>query len=220
MLATSFLAVCFPNMKHSYQCSSHKAKQCATKEVRADRLNLIVAQQLAEFFFREDRLKDWEDLLRSDIRDDPENKSLKNRIKGIDKKMENILQNLEDVVSKALTKRLDELTRKKEELENKLKKFTNVPTKLTTNDIRKYKTRFIQLLMNEDIPEARQFLKNTIKKIIVYNNKITVTFNLKTINENLNYPLEISSPSERCCRVLLKPRKPLKIRQFIHAKAL
>lgn len=167
----------------TYQCSSHKAKQCATKEVRADRLNLIVAQQLAEFFFREDRLKDWEDLLRSDIRDDPENKGLKNRIRGIDKKMENILQNLEDVVSKALTKRLDELTRKKEELENKLKKFTNVPTKLTTNDIRKYKTRFIQLLMNEDIPEARQFLKNTIKKIIVYNNKITVTFNLKTINE-------------------------------------
>lgn len=105
----------------TYQCPSHKAKQCETKEVRADRLNLIVAQQLAKFFFREDRLKDWEDLLRSDIRDDPENKSLKNRIKGIDKKMENILQNLEDVVSKALTKRLDELTRKKEELESKLK---------------------------------------------------------------------------------------------------
>lgn len=167
----------------TYQCPSHKAKHCETKEVRADRLNLIVAQQLAEFFFREDRLKDWEDLLRSDIRDDPENKSLKNRIKGIDKKMENILQNLEDVVSKALTQRLDELAQKKEELENKLKKFTNVPTKLTTNDIRKYKTRFIQLLMNEDIPEARQFLKDTIKKITVYNNKITVTFNLKTMNQ-------------------------------------
>ena len=66
-------------------------------------------------------MKDWENLFQSDIRDDPENKSLKNRIKGIDKKMENILQNLEDVVSKALTKRLDELTRKKEELESKLK---------------------------------------------------------------------------------------------------
>ena len=105
----------------TYQCSSHKAKQCATKEVRADRLNLIVAQQLAELFFREDRLKVWENLFQSDIRDDPENQSLKNRIKGIDKKMENILQNLEDVVSKALTKRLDELTRKKEELESKLK---------------------------------------------------------------------------------------------------
>lgn len=38
--------------------------------------------------------------------------------------------------------------------------------------------------------------------------------------ENLNYPFEISPPSERCCWVLLKPRKPLKIRQFIHAKAL
>ena len=37
---------------------------------------------------------------------------------------------------------------------------------------------------------------------------------------NPNYPFEISPPSERCCRVLLKPRKPLKIRQFIHAKAL
>ena len=37
---------------------------------------------------------------------------------------------------------------------------------------------------------------------------------------NFNYPFEISPPSERCCWVLLKPRKPLKIRQFIHAKAL
>lgn len=149
----------------TYQCPSHKAKQCETKEVRADRLNLIVAQQLAEFFFREDRLKDWEDLLRSDIRDDPENKSLKNRIKGIDKKMENILQNLEDVVSKALTQRLDELAQKKEELESKLRKMTNVPTRITKDDMKKLKAGFIQLLMNEDLPEVRQFLKNTIKKL-------------------------------------------------------
>ena len=42
----------------------------------------------------------------------------------------------------------------------------------------------------------------------------------KFVSEIQYYPLEISSPSERCCRVLLKPRKPLKIRQFIHAKAL
>lgn len=159
----------------TYQCPSHKAKQCETKEVRADHLNLIVAQQLAEFFFREDRLKDWEDLLRSDIRDDPENKSLKNRIKGIDKKMENILQNLEDVVSKALTQRLDELAQKKEELESKLRKMTNVPTRITKDDMKKLKAGFIQLLMNEDLPEVRQFLKNTIKKI-------TVTFNLKMMN--------------------------------------
>lgn len=166
----------------TYQCPSHKAKQCETKEVRADRLNLIVAQQLAEFFFREDRLKDWEDLLRSDIRDDPENKSLKSRIKGIDKKMENILQNLEDVVSKALTQRLDELAQKKEELESKLRKMTNVPTRITKDDMKKLKAGFIQLLMNEDLPEVRQFLKNTIKKITVYNDKITVTFNLKMMN--------------------------------------
>lgn len=166
----------------TYQCPSHKAKQCETKEVRADRLNLIVAQQLAKFFFREDRLKDWEDLLRSDIRDDPENKSLKNRIKGIDKKMENILQNLEDVVSKALTQRLDELAQKKEELESKLRKMTNVPTRITKDDMKKLKAGFIQLLMNEDLPEVRQFLKNTINKITVYNDKITVTFNLKMMN--------------------------------------
>lgn len=38
--------------------------------------------------------------------------------------------------------------------------------------------------------------------------------------DKFNYPFEISPPSERCCWVLLKPRKPLKIRQFIHAKAL
>lgn len=166
----------------TYQCPSHKAKQCETKEVRADRLNLIVAQQLAKFFFREDRLKDWEDLLRSDIRDDPENKSLKNRIMGIDKKMENILQNLEDVVSKALTQRLDELAQKKEELESKLRKMTNVPTRITKDDMKKLKAGFIQLLMNEDLLEVRQFLKNTINKITVYNDKITVTFNLKMMN--------------------------------------
>ena len=127
-------------------------------------------------------MKDWEDLLRSDIRDDPENKSLKNRIKGIDKKMENILQNLEDVVSKALTQRLDELVQKKEELGSKLRKMTNVPTRITKDDMKKLKAGFIQLLMNEDLPEVRQFLKNTIKKITVYNDKIIVTFNLKMMN--------------------------------------
>lgn len=37
---------------------------------------------------------------------------------------------------------------------------------------------------------------------------------------NLNWPFEISPPSERRYRVLLNPRKPLKIRQFIHAKVL
>ena len=43
---------------------------------------------------------------------------------------------------------------------------------------------------------------------------------LPFLQTNAYYPFEISPPSERCCRVLLKPRKPLKIRQFIHAKAL
>ena len=45
-------------------------------------------------------------------------------------------------------------------------------------------------------------------------------YKIEEVLSNYDYPLEISSPSERCCRVLLKPRKPLKIRQFIHAKAL
>ena len=40
------------------------------------------------------------------------------------------------------------------------------------------------------------------------------------LSDKKNYPFEISPPSERRYRVLLKPRKPLKIRQFIHAKAL
>lgn len=60
--------------------------------------------------------------------------------------------------------------------------MTNVPTRITKDDMKKLKADFIQLLMNEDLPEVRQFLKNTIKKITVYNNKITVTFNLKMMN--------------------------------------
>lgn len=47
-----------------------------------------------------------------------------------------------------------------------------------------------------------------------------ITKVVRRVNRNTNYPFEISPPSERCCWVLLKPRKPLKIRQFIHAKAL
>lgn len=31
--------------------------------------------------------------------------------------------------------------------------------------MKKLKAGFIQLLMNEDLPEVRQFLKNTIKKL-------------------------------------------------------
>lgn len=53
--------------------------------------------------------------------------------------------------------------------------MTNVPTRITKDDMKKLKAGFIQLLMNEDLPEVRQFLKNTIKKI-------TVTFNLKMMN--------------------------------------
>lgn len=67
-------------------------------------------------------------------------------------------------------------------MESKLRKMTNVPTRITKDDMKKLKADFIQLLMNEDLPEVRQFLKNTIKKITVYNNKITVTFNLKMMN--------------------------------------
>lgn len=53
------------------------------------------------------------------------------------------------------------------------------------------------------------FAKEVITKMETYEKR-----------RNDNYPFEISPPSERCCWVLLKPRKPLKIRQFIHAKAL
>lgn len=50
--------------------------------------------------------------------------------------------------------------------------------------------------------------------------KITKDNLIAFMKSNSNYPFEISPPFERCYRVLLNPRKPLKIRQFIHAKAL
>lgn len=49
---------------------------------------------------------------------------------------------------------------------------------------------------------------------------LTGAFAMVIIAINYNYPFEISPPSERRYRVLLKPRKSLKIRQFIHVKAL
>ena len=45
-------------------------------------------------------------------------------------------------------------------------------------------------------------------------------FQPNRLENNSDYPFEISPPSERRYRVLLKPRKSLKIRQFIHVKAL
>lgn len=84
--------------------------------------------------------------------------------------------------------------------------------------IQKIHIENFRLLKNVDI-----VLDKSLTLIVGKNNtgKTSVAHLIQSIiNENFNYPFEISPPSERCCWVLLKPRKPLKIRQFIHAKAL
>ena len=77
----------------------------------------------------------------------------------------------------AAAKQIVELTKERKKSQKQEYKFTEAQRRAMDNyedvvedDIKKLKAGFIQ------------FLKNIIKKIIVYNDKITVTFNLKMMN--------------------------------------
>lgn len=170
---------------YTYLCPEHKAKHCETKEIRAEKLNLIIAQQLSELIFNENNLKDFNRLINLSLKDDSENqKRLKDKIKGIGKKIDNIIKSIENEPSSIMVRRINELNAEKEDLESKLAKFITNPVKVTIKELKEMKSKFIELVTNQDLPEVRDFLKNVIQEIIIDNETVNVTFNFNTIRND------------------------------------
>ncbi len=170
---------------YTYLCPEHKAKHCETKEIRAEKLNLIIAQQLSELIFNENNLKDFNRLINLSLKDDSENKKrLKDKIKGIGKKIDNIIKSIENEPSSIMVRRINELNAEKEDLESKLAKFITNPVKVTIKELKEMKSKFIELVTNQDLPEVRDFLKNVIQEIIIDNETVNVTFNFNTIRND------------------------------------
>ena len=83
-----------------------------------------------------------------------------------------------------MVRRINELNAEKEDLESKLAKFITNPVKVTIKELKEMKSKFIELVTNQDLPEVRDFLKNVIQEIIIDNETVNVTFNFNTIRND------------------------------------
>ena len=66
---------------------------------------------------------------------------------------------------------------------NNIEKYQS-QIQLTIKELKEMKSKFIELVTNQDLPEVRDFLKNVIQEIIIDNETVNVTFNFNTIRND------------------------------------
>lgn len=156
-----------------YACPKHKGKVCPTKDIPAQGLDEFVANALAEMLISEDNVNSLNSLMKG-TDDDVKYKLLKNRLKGVNKKIANITQSLEGGYSEALVNSLHSLEKEQLSIKQEINETNVEVVNIDYDNIIRVRKDFARYLRNSDEPEVRELLKTHIKEICIDNDKARI----------------------------------------------
>lgn len=157
----------------TYYCPNKRTHKCSSKEIPAETLEKYVAALVVTHYMKASNINDLNNLLKGSI-DTKERKMELSRLKSINKKISNVANSIEKVRSNTLLGRLASLECEKEELEKSLEASKIVCKKITKENFKKIrKLVFNKIITNDDIV-VKQFLKESIKEILVNDDEVTV----------------------------------------------
>lgn len=164
-----------------YKCSAkkRKIKDCDLPAFKKDYLEDIVIDKLKSFLNDTDLIHE----IAIEIEKQATNEELiemiatsKKELKACESAINNIIKAIEQGVFSSTTKqRLDELEREKADLEYRLATYTAMNQRITASEIEFW---FLSKIRNCEKDDNRQMLIDTfINKVVVYPDKIVITFN-------------------------------------------
>ena len=156
-----------------YACSDHRhadiAQRCITKNIRADRVDRLVAAQLAKEMMKRE---DWDLILAASAQSEQE-RLLQSKLTGIDKKIQNLLKAIKNGASDAVSSKLKALSEEKRSCELQLSQIKS------ENDLSQLPRKEIyqllgQTLATSDHPAVKKYIKAAVEAVWVDNNEVSV----------------------------------------------
>ena len=156
-----------------YACPDHRhadiAKCCVTKNIRADRVDRLVAAQLAKEMMKRE---DWDLILAASEQSDQQ-RLLQNKLIAIDKKIQNLLKAVQNGASDAVTSNLKVLSEEKRSCESELSQL------MTESELSQLPRKEIyqllgQTLATSDHPVVKKYIQAAVEAVWVDNNEVSV----------------------------------------------
>lgn len=160
-----------------YSCPNHKGGVCPTKDIRAKELEQYTAAVIVKNLLTKDCMPALNRCLKSSG-GNAETYQLRNRLTGMEKRINNIVKGLEDGYSNALTVKLHQLEQEKLSLTKRLRDMTgNVPV-VDKKNLLRIKNKLVNRLVTSDEPEVKEVLLKYVDKILVSNDNVKVVLQL------------------------------------------
>ena len=161
----------------TYACPNHKGVGCPTKDIPAKGLERYTAAVIVKELRIGSNLPQLNQCLQSGG-GNAEAQRLRDRLTGTERKIDNIVRNLENGYSKALTDKLHLLEKEKVSLTNQLQAAGRTVPSITEKNLKKVKNRLAHCLIESDNPEVRELLMTYITEITVSNDGVTVNLQI------------------------------------------
>ena len=164
----------------TYACPNHKSrggdldKNCPTKEIRTDYLDKAVAGFIINDLYNRSDLNRISDYLNHC----DSYQELLNKRNGLEKAIANTLKVLESGCTDIITKKLCMLSDEKKAIDKEISRFESNSVELSKTNIRSVCKSLGQYLMNSSEPEAKRYIKNIVKEILVGNDDVTIKLNI------------------------------------------
>ena len=158
-----------------YRCPKHRGLICPTKDIPASKVEHFVASALVSNAFTSVDLNQLSKQLNAT---GSSYKKLHKRLREIEKERMEITKAIRKGCSEALTNELHRLDIEKADVEKQIQAVTGSSVKIDKQNKHEIVKQFRKYLKNSDDPEARAYIKEHIKEIVVSNDEVAVTVNV------------------------------------------
>ena len=157
-----------------YNCPNHKRHTCSVKEIRADYLDkFVVKAVIRDIYQREDLIEIF-----NSIDDRNMIKTLKDKLKGLEKSSKNILLSLRQTANSELTNELKLIAEEKTHLQSEIDRLSNEQITMTDENRKTICNRIAKMMLTSESFEVKQYLAYIIDGITVSNTDIELTLNI------------------------------------------
>ncbi|MDU4589406.1 MAG: recombinase zinc beta ribbon domain-containing protein [Clostridium butyricum] len=193
----------------SYRCSLRKKSvtdECRNTEIRKEYVEEYVLSELERKIFNDEAITYLTEGINNNLRnqekvDDGKKVVLLNESNEIESQISNIVNAIsQGFVQEEFKIKMEDLKKRKAEIEFKLSEVESreVSKVITEDDVRALLLDFSGYVISRNIPECKKFIRDFVKEVVVYKDRIEVTFNVAfSLLKNRTGAVEIMSSIKR-----------------------
>lgn len=183
----------------SYRCGCKKSKNlCTNSEIRREPLEEYILSELERRLLSDEVIPEIvkhvnAKLVREEKQEEDRLQALQAKLEQTDKEINNIINAImEGMNSQALKDKMNQLEVIKVNLEAEIvvigsEAKQEVVTEITEEQVKEMVADMKQYVMERDLPQCKQLIKDFVEEVVVYKDHVEVKFNMVFLNGLINY---------------------------------